>query len=480
MTIHSHATNTAGGVATYTTTTTTITTTEDTRTALINNQYFVDPVNGNDSYTGHQGSPWKTIAKVNAAALVPGDQVFFKRGETFTGALVPGNNGDVNRYILFGAYGEGARPIIDGTASVALYIEIGTGRCYLRYENIDFAGSTAGAGTNPTVRACGHDLYFYDCIFRDAGAGSYCYGFYAFTNGAGTELYNITLDSCQAYNNQASGILIGSGLGSGGPHDCEIKYCVSHNNGKSGGYANHGIYVRHGVTVHDCISYSNEDGGIKVNCEMVYDSPYHSIAHNNICYDNHDGLVIENIYSKIYNNLCYANRDTALNLGASPSYSEIYFNTFINTVSPSNGLIKVHPNTTSGLVVKNNLFIQDAAVYDKYIFYTSVSYGTIADLAGNGNVFDYNLYYHNGSTAHDIFYDTSGHPWTYWMGLGQEVHGVCLAAVPGFLARYTDMHPANAGNLKALGLCILGYQQDKDGHYKSEPPTPGCYEEASA
>ena len=46
--------------------------------------YYVDAVNGNDSYSGLAGAftsgttgPWKTIAKVNAATLNPGDSVLF-------------------------------------------------------------------------------------------------------------------------------------------------------------------------------------------------------------------------------------------------------------------------------------------------------------------------------------------------------------------------------------------------------------------
>lgn len=73
--------------------------------------YYVDATGGSDSANGRTASTaWKTIAKVNAATLRSGDVVALKRGETYTGTrLVIAVDG-----VTVGAYGSGAKPIIDG------------------------------------------------------------------------------------------------------------------------------------------------------------------------------------------------------------------------------------------------------------------------------------------------------------------------------------------------------------------------------
>ena len=78
--------------------------------------YYVDATGGNDSKDGlSNATPWKTIAKVNAASFNPGDTILFKRGETWRdanlGVIWSGSSGSP---ITFGAYGSGAKPIFNG------------------------------------------------------------------------------------------------------------------------------------------------------------------------------------------------------------------------------------------------------------------------------------------------------------------------------------------------------------------------------
>ena len=76
----------------------------------------VDVTAGADANSGNAVAPIQTTTKVNALALRPGDRVLFKRGETWrgTGVSAPAS-GRPGRPIMFGAYGSGARPILDGT-----------------------------------------------------------------------------------------------------------------------------------------------------------------------------------------------------------------------------------------------------------------------------------------------------------------------------------------------------------------------------
>ncbi len=77
--------------------------------------YYVDPA-GNDSNSGTSPtSPWRTVARVNAASLQPGDVVYFKAGGQWRETLAPANGGVAGSPITFTSYGSGAKPIISGS-----------------------------------------------------------------------------------------------------------------------------------------------------------------------------------------------------------------------------------------------------------------------------------------------------------------------------------------------------------------------------
>ena len=464
MTIHSHSTSVAGGVSTTTTATTYITTTEDTRTALINNQYFVDPVGGDDGYSGHQGSPWKTIAKVNAAALVPGDQVLFKRGETFTGRLIPTTSGDVNRYILYGIYGAGARPIIDGVGTNAAFYISGATPNYLWIESIDFYRSNS---TSTFYCADGaHDIYIYDCIIRNST-----------TNTSGCYLggYNLTMDTCVFRNNYRSGLLANDLTN----HNILVINCTAYSNGHDI-WAHHGMYIAGGVTLDNCVAYSNSAAGFKLNDnydELFIEPTYYPIVKNSISYSQPIGILLTHKNAAAINNLVYSNTVYNLEIDGNPFGGYVvYYNTIVNGTSATYRGVVQTAGLAAGSVFKNNLFINDTAVVTRGCIHFDDT--TFAQWAA---MFDYNTYYCNGNPASTVFgYDSAGtKTWANWQSAGAEAHGTFLTGVPDFVTRYTDLHPANAGNLKALGLCMLGYQQDRSGNYHAEPPTPGCYEESA-
>ena len=77
--------------------------------------YYVDAVNGNDNNSGlYLSSAWKTVGKVNASKLNPGDQVLFRSGQIWRESLAPSSSGLSGSVILFSSYGDGAVPIISG------------------------------------------------------------------------------------------------------------------------------------------------------------------------------------------------------------------------------------------------------------------------------------------------------------------------------------------------------------------------------
>lgn len=82
--------------------------------------YFVSPL-GNDSSNGlSSATAWKTIARVNATVLSPGDLVLFEGGQTFAGNLYIRNSGSPGSNIKFSSYGRG-RAIINAAGGTAIY-----------------------------------------------------------------------------------------------------------------------------------------------------------------------------------------------------------------------------------------------------------------------------------------------------------------------------------------------------------------------
>jgi len=84
-----------------------------TPTPVAGTSFYVDcsvAANG----TGTQSSPWNNLTSVNATTFNPGDQIFFKRAMTCSGALAPPGSGTSASPIVIDAYGTGPQPVIDG------------------------------------------------------------------------------------------------------------------------------------------------------------------------------------------------------------------------------------------------------------------------------------------------------------------------------------------------------------------------------
>jgi hypothetical protein len=84
------------------------------------NTFYVDSTNGSDANSGlTPQTPWKTVAKVNAATLAAGDSVLFKRGGVWTESLAPAASGVAGNPIQFDAYGQGPAPLLTGYLGLA-------------------------------------------------------------------------------------------------------------------------------------------------------------------------------------------------------------------------------------------------------------------------------------------------------------------------------------------------------------------------
>ncbi|MFF7468920.1 carbohydrate binding domain-containing protein [Streptomyces sp. NPDC008092] len=74
--------------------------------------------------SGTQSSPWNAVSSVNSTTFTAGDSILFAAGTTCTGQLTPGGSGASGSNISIGAYGSGAKPVIDAAGATGAVIKL--------------------------------------------------------------------------------------------------------------------------------------------------------------------------------------------------------------------------------------------------------------------------------------------------------------------------------------------------------------------
>jgi hypothetical protein len=86
--------------------------------------YYVSPSGSNSAAGTSPAAPWRTLARVNAEKLVPGDRVLLQGGQQFTGGLIftKAEAGDAAKPVVVGSYGQGRARIVSAAGSgVVIY-----------------------------------------------------------------------------------------------------------------------------------------------------------------------------------------------------------------------------------------------------------------------------------------------------------------------------------------------------------------------
>ncbi len=127
-------------------------------------RYYVDSAAGSDTNPGTSpDAPWRSLGRVNVAALSPGQSLLFKRGGSWSGALRPRGSGSNQQPVVVGAYGSGAAPVIRGSSTCVSvsgsYVVVRD----LEVRSCRWAG-IAVSGTGSTIR---------DNLVTDTAAGIY-------------------------------------------------------------------------------------------------------------------------------------------------------------------------------------------------------------------------------------------------------------------------------------------------------------------
>lgn len=130
-------------------------------------------VAGSDANPGTESAPWRSIAKVNATNLAPGDRVRFRRGDRWAETLRPRSSGEPGNPITYSDYGSGPLPIITGTANDHC-VSWTTTRSHLVFRNLHFmdcgqpGGTRRGGFSVWNEAAASRDILIEDCLLENA------------------------------------------------------------------------------------------------------------------------------------------------------------------------------------------------------------------------------------------------------------------------------------------------------------------------
>jgi hypothetical protein len=373
--------------------------------------YYVDATGGSDGNEGtSESEAWQTIAKVNAASFVPGNSIFFKRGETWSGtALVPPSSGVAGHPITFGAYGDGAKPIIDGNDTVNCISITGD---YLAFENIrvidglDFGFYCQGSASYITMTGCeadgcGNDnVIFIDgahhCTVDDlvstnpydrAGAGISClevadgshditisdatltgspkYGVQILAHATEEFPYNVTIEDCQISSNTIHGVYLHMNLNSTLPASPE-------------------------VIIQDCTIEDNVNAGLVIAViggGATY--PAGVIVRRNVIQDNYaDGsdysVTIRGADHYLGYNLIAATQIRGMIWNDTSNLEAEHNTLYVPSGAGFQAMLAI-TGTLSGLVAKNNIWSTDVTT-------VIVIVDTVGVVPANSDM-DYNLHY---------------------------------------------------------------------------------------
>jgi hypothetical protein len=111
--------------------------------------YYVSPT-GSDAKDGTlPNTAWRTVAKVNGFALVPGDNVLFQGAGVWYEMLQPSANGTILQPITFSTYGNGSA-VLNGGNGASGYAGIVASKSDNRFRNFEIAAQ----GSRQNFRVC--------------------------------------------------------------------------------------------------------------------------------------------------------------------------------------------------------------------------------------------------------------------------------------------------------------------------------------
>lgn len=449
--------------------------------------YFVSASTGNDGNNGTSaGTAWRTTNKVSTFPLLPGDSVFFNRGDIFAGVLTAPASGTISSRIVFSYYGTGAKPTIDATNTLVncintnnkKYITFIGLRCINANGSNEFTASinlgpvtiegivimdctiefnrrsgivTGGNSFSPA--GAGY-LFLRDTIRQNGDFGILGQNVKPFPDGSSLISYCI-LDS-NGLKSLADAREVGNIQGNFG--GVEIKHCdISHAAPGSAkdDLTSHGIYVsgptRSVTTIDSCFIHDIPNGdAIKARYSVHdYGNTIWNIHHigvelgENVDTDAHHFTHNENIYNGSLGQPTQAFPGIGLN---NPPQGIGH----VTSVRIENNTVSFNTFTTSGNEISAN-YSPDTLIIQNNIIRPNGTRPAMNIVAQTGFlVIDYNDYWW-ASAPFSSTYGGSTKTLSGWKALGFETHGL---NVDPLLVSTTDFHLTSGSPCRGTGTNV--------------------------
>jgi uncharacterized repeat protein (TIGR02059 family) len=440
--------------------------------------YYISS-SGNDANNGLSSStPWKTIAKVNASSFLPGDTIFFKRGDTWREQLIVSSSGKISSYIVFTSYGAGLAPKILGSTIVTTWTR-DAGNIWYSNDTVSDPYNTGTYGNvgNIFFKELNGDLNWgrVKKVTKEALAIEYDWiwisnHIYIYSPTDPNIRYScvevtqrqkiidinnaqyITFDGIEIAYAAKEGIAEASLIEN--HSGLVIKNCHIHHIGVKNSLAAYGMEVWHSDmliqnnTIHDCgrrsISLNIYKGNLTVNNIVVEQNIlYHGFHTTGVDINTELGtlnnLIIRNnlIYDDVTETLDGVESYGSIGIfakteGGSISNLYIYNNLLLNTTSTAiqidgilssyiynNTIYGINPNLVEGngiyLGSGTNYILKNNIIYSNAVSVKNPGYRSLQIIDATGTVIsDYNLFYCTDAAAYPIAWRSRSYNTSEW------------------------------------------------------------------
>lgn len=381
--------------------------------------YYVSTA-GDDSNSGTSSSEaWRTVGKVNARNLQPGDRVLFAGGQVFPGTVNvnAGDAGTAASPVVIGSYGDGRATIEAGTgkgvsvynaggvevrdlrligagyaagnrgSGVEMYTDLGgaTKLGHIRVQNVEAsgfgdAGVLLGAYPADGSKSGFRDIRLENVEAHDnADAGIESYGYYSGSPGGsatGWAHEDVYVGQSEVYENRGipdKGNNSGSGIVLGDVNGAVVERSVAHHNGelnnhRGGGPVGIWAWESNDVTIQHNESYANRTGTIDGGGFDLDGGVTNSVMQYNYSHDNAGAGYLLYQFSGARpfreNTVRYniSENDGRTNLGGifaggGVTETDVHNNTVFTSPRPNGQTFAAKAEDTTGFRFLNNLFV---------------------------------------------------------------------------------------------------------------------------
>lgn len=228
--------------------------------------YYIS-AHGSDSASGKSTKQaWRSIDRVNAQVLKPGDKVLFEGGKTFNGGIyLPSKEaGTASKPIIFSNYGNGRATIKSGNKA-GIDIAQGAG---VAITNLNFVGSGMKSNDTPGIylHADWNNMKLSSFHVRNVEVKNYGRtGIYIKTSGKNSSLANVKIERASLHDNLWGG-LKATGSKDNANKNWVVQYVKAYNSpgdGTTYHVTGSGIFISHAenLVVQKSIAFNNGERG---------------------------------------------------------------------------------------------------------------------------------------------------------------------------------------------------------------------------